>query len=142
MLRLWGLLCFDIEVFFPHDSSSSPRGYHKQKTKEFDQSHVMTAQSLLEEATLHRLESGVWTSVRFGDMRRALSACVRLILLQTDPKELRDYGDQKESSGLIDNMKEEAAMEKLMIRLKFPAQQLRALVMLVTFHAISRSGCI
>ncbi|XP_059312397.1 uncharacterized protein LOC132063724 isoform X1 [Lycium ferocissimum] len=185
MLRLWGLLSFDIEVFFPHDSSSSPRGYCKQKTKESDQSHVMTAQSLLEEmlkdlkdafwpfqldhtkspflraaraanclestndseesafelasvkAALHRLERGVWTNVRFGDMRRALSACEHLILLQTDPKELRDYGvllyhcgfykealqyltlykDRKESSGLIDNMEEEAAMEKLMIRL-------------------------
>ncbi|XP_060218327.1 uncharacterized protein LOC132645382 isoform X4 [Lycium barbarum] len=185
MLRLWGLLSFDIEVFFPHDSSSSPRGYCKQKTKESDQSHVMTAQSLLEEmlkdlkdafwpfqldhtkspflraaraanclestnnseesafelasvkASLHRLERGVWTNVRFGDMRRALSACEHLILLQTDPKELRDYGvllyhcgfykealqyltlykDRKESSGLIDNMEEEAAMENLMIRL-------------------------
>ncbi|KAJ8529329.1 hypothetical protein K7X08_036164 [Anisodus acutangulus] len=185
MLRLWGLLSFDIEVFFPHDFSSSPRGYCKQKAKESDRSHVMTAQSLLEEmlrdlkdafwpfqldrtkspflraaraancsestndtdesafklasvkAALHRLERGVWTSVRFGDMRRALSACERLILLQTDPKELRDYGvllyhcgfykealqyltlyqDRKESSGLIDNVEEEAAMDKLMIRL-------------------------
>lgn len=186
MLRLWGFLSFDIEVFFPHGSSSSPRGYCKQKTKESDQSHVMTTQSLLEEmlkdlkdafwpfqldrskspflraaravncsesnndsdesafelasvkAALHRLERGVWTSVRFGDMRRALAACERLILLQTDPKELRDYGallyhcgfykealqyltlyqdGQKESLGLIDNAEEEEAMEKLMIRL-------------------------
>ncbi|XP_049402769.1 uncharacterized protein LOC125866459 isoform X1 [Solanum stenotomum] len=186
MLRLWGFLSFDIEVFFPHDSSSTPRGYCKQKTKESDQSHVMTTQSLLEEmlkdlkdafwpfqldhtkspflraaraancsestndsdesafelasvkAALHRLERGVWTSVRFGDMRRALSACERLILLQTDPKELRDYGallyhcgfykealqyltvyqdGQKESLDLIDNVEEEEALEKLMIRL-------------------------
>lgn len=186
MLRLWGFLSFDIEVFFPHDSSSTPRGYCKQKTKESDQSHVMTTQSLLEEmlkdlkdafwpfqldhtkspflraaraancsestndsdesafelasvkAALHRLERGVWTSVRFGDMRRALSACERLIILQTDPKELRDYGallyhcgfykealqyltvyqdGQKESLGLIDNVEEEEALEKLKIRL-------------------------
>lgn len=186
MLRLWGLLSFDIEVFFPHDSSSSPRGYCKQKTKESDQSHVLTAQSLLEEmlkdlkdafwpfqldrtkslflraaraancsestnnskesafelasvkADLHRLERGVWTNVRFGDMRRALSACERLIFLQTDPKELRDYGAllyhcgfykealqyltlyqdrKKESFGSIDNVEEEEAREKLMIRL-------------------------
>ncbi|KAF3664879.1 putative phosphatidylinositol 4-phosphate 5-kinase 6-like [Capsicum annuum] len=230
MLRLWGFLSFDIEVFFPHDSLSSPRGYCKQKTKESDQLRVMTTQSLLKEmltdlkdafwpfqldrtkspflraaraancsestnnseesafelasvkAALHRLERGVWTSVRFGDMRRALAvhahlsnplctveleavllldpynlsglslpviiilllaACERLILLQTDPRELRDYGVllyhcgfykealhyftlyqdekncvmQKESFGLIDNVEEEEAMEKLMIRL-------------------------
>ncbi|XP_022993790.1 uncharacterized protein LOC111489694 isoform X1 [Cucurbita maxima] len=42
-------------------------------------------------AAQHRLERGVWTSVRYGDMRRALSACERLILLDVDPKELRDY---------------------------------------------------
>ncbi|XP_016447904.1 uncharacterized protein LOC107772952 isoform X2 [Nicotiana tabacum] len=173
MLRLWGLLSFDIEVFFPHDSFSSPRGYCKQKMKESDQSHVMTTQSLLVEldhtkspflraaraancsesandseesafelasikASLHRLQRGVWTSVRFGDMRRALSACEHLILLQTDPTELRDYGvllyhcgfykealqyltlyqdRKKESFGLIDNVEEEEALEKLIIRL-------------------------
>lgn len=49
MLRLWGFLSFDIEVFFPHDSLSSPRGYCKQKTKESDQLRVMTTQSLLKE---------------------------------------------------------------------------------------------
>ncbi|XP_019225777.1 PREDICTED: uncharacterized protein LOC109207333 isoform X2 [Nicotiana attenuata] len=89
-------------------------------------------------ASLHRLQRGVWTSVRFGDMRRALSACEHLILLQTDPKELRDYGGllyhcgfykeafqyltlyqdrKKESFGLIDNVEEEEALEKLIIRL-------------------------
>ncbi|KAL2511734.1 Uncharacterized protein Adt_17334 [Abeliophyllum distichum] len=139
MLRMWGLLNFDVEIFFPHDSYSSPKGYHKQKSKESDQSHIMTSQSLLVEilkdlkhafwpfqlnhtrslflraaqaahcsngsnntkesaveiasakAAQHRLQRGVWTSVHFGDMRRALSACERLILLKTDPKELRDY---------------------------------------------------
>ncbi|KAK2974137.1 hypothetical protein RJ640_025486, partial [Escallonia rubra] len=140
MLRLWGLLNFDVEVFFPHDSHSSPRGYLKQKSKEADQPHIMTSQSLLVKilrdlkdafwpfqldhtrslflraaeaancsdrsnnvkesafelasvkAAQHRLERGVWTSVRFGDMRRALSACERLIILETDLNELRDYG--------------------------------------------------
>lgn len=139
MLRLWGLLDFDVEIFFPHDSHSLPRGYHKQKSKESDQPHIMTSQSLFVEmlrslkdafwpfqhdntrslflraahaancidrsnmvtesgfelasakAAQHRLERGVWTSVRFGDMRRALSACERLILLETDLTELRDY---------------------------------------------------
>ncbi|XP_074324014.1 uncharacterized protein LOC141660933 [Apium graveolens] len=139
MLRLWGLLSFDIEIFFPHDPSSSPKGFIKQNGKESDQAHIMTTESLLVKilkelkdafwpfqldqnkslflraaeaancsrrsrnvnesaselasvkAAQHRLERGVWTSVRFGDMRRALSACERLILLNTDPKELRDY---------------------------------------------------
>ncbi|XP_057501915.1 uncharacterized protein LOC130785746 isoform X2 [Actinidia eriantha] len=121
MLRLWGLLDFDIEIFFPHNPISLPRGYRKQKSKESDQPHIMTSESLLTEilrdlknafwpfqldnnrslflraahaanysdgsnnveesafnlasakAARHRLERGVWTSVRFGDMRRALS---------------------------------------------------------------------
>ncbi|KAF3434291.1 hypothetical protein FNV43_RR25394 [Rhamnella rubrinervis] len=139
MLRLWGLVDFDVEIFVPHDVQSLPRGYHKQKAKESDHVHVMTSQTLLVEilrnlkdalwpfqhdyagslflraaraancidrsnidedsgfelasakAAQHRLQRGVWTSVRFGDMRRALSACERLILLNTDAKELRDY---------------------------------------------------
>ncbi|XP_033516844.1 uncharacterized protein [Nicotiana tomentosiformis] len=89
-------------------------------------------------AALHRLQRGVWTSVRFGDMRRALSACEHLILLQIDRKELRDYGvllyhcgfykealqyltlyqdRKKDLFGLIDNVEEEEALEKLIIRL-------------------------
>ena len=52
MLRLWGLLDFDVEIFFPHDSHSLPRGYHKQKSKESDQPHIMTSQSLFVEVTL------------------------------------------------------------------------------------------
>ncbi|XP_058080031.1 uncharacterized protein LOC131228185 isoform X2 [Magnolia sinica] len=42
-------------------------------------------------AAQHRLGRGVWTSVHFGDMRRALAACERLILLGCDSQELRDY---------------------------------------------------
>uniref|UniRef100_A0A5B6ZYR1 Protein SirB1 N-terminal domain-containing protein n=1 Tax=Davidia involucrata TaxID=16924 RepID=A0A5B6ZYR1_DAVIN len=190
VLRLWGLLNFDAEIFFPHDPHSLPRGYHKQKSKESDQPHIMTSQSLLVEIlrnlkyafwpfrlnhtrslflsaahaanctdrsnsveesgfqlasakdAQHRLERGVWTSVRFGDMRRALSACERLILLETDFKELRDYSVllyhcgfyeeslqylklyqdtknasiQKLSSDSYSDL-EEDAVEKLMIRL-------------------------
>lgn len=88
-------------------------------------------------AAQHRLERGVWTSVRFGDMRRALSACERLILLDTDPNELRDYSvllyhcglykeslqylkfyqtARKQSTSSISDI-EEDAVEKLMIRL-------------------------
>nr|GLL40981.1 uncharacterized protein LOC109180270 isoform X2 [Ipomoea trifida] len=140
MLRLWGLLNFDAEIFFPLDHHSYPRGYPKKKGTESDQSHIMTAESLLVQilkdlkvafwpfqhdhtrspflraadaanccertqntnesalelasvkAAQHRLQRGVWTSVRFGDMRRALSACERLILVKNDPKETRDYG--------------------------------------------------
>lgn len=94
-------------------------------------------------AARHRLERGVWTSVRFGDIRRALSACERLIILATDSKELRDYSvllyhcgfyeeslqylelyqDTEKSSMLKkspDSLSEleEDAVEKLMIRLK------------------------
>ncbi|KAL0397638.1 UNVERIFIED_CONTAM: hypothetical protein Scaly_0212200 [Sesamum calycinum] len=183
MLRMWDILDFDVEIFFPHDSYSSPRGYQKQKSKESDQSHIMTSQSLLVEilkdlkyafwpfqldharnpfltaakaaqgftdsnstkesafelasakAARHRLQRGVWTSVRFGDIRRALSACERLILLKTDPKELRDYavllyhcGFYEESLQYLKlyqdtkqpdstNDLEEVAVEKLIIRL-------------------------
>ncbi|XP_048135159.1 uncharacterized protein LOC115742178 isoform X2 [Rhodamnia argentea] len=121
MLRLWGLLNFDVEIFFPHDLEGLPRGYDKQKSKDSDQSHIMTSQALLVEilrdlkgafwpfqhnrneslflraaqaancsdrsnaseesgfqlastkAAQYRLDRGVWTSVRLGDMRRALA---------------------------------------------------------------------
>ncbi|CAJ1958921.1 unnamed protein product [Sphenostylis stenocarpa] len=139
MLRLWSLLYFDAEIFFPHDDLTLPKGYHKQKSKESDQAHIMTSGNLLVEilndlkhafwpfqhdhtktlflraasaancvdrsdfvgesgsqiasakAAQHRLDRGVWTSVRFGDMRRSLSACERLILLKNEANELRDY---------------------------------------------------
>ncbi|XVF82319.1 hypothetical protein PTKIN_Ptkin16aG0037000 [Pterospermum kingtungense] len=139
MLRLWGLLDFDVEIFFPHDLHGLPRAYDKRKSKESDQPHIMTVQMLLEEilrnlkdafwpfqhdhadslflraayaancidksnviqesgyhlasakAAQRSLRRGACTSVRFGDMRGALSACERLILLKTDPKEMRDY---------------------------------------------------
>lgn len=172
--------------FSPRDPYSLPRGYKKQKSKESDQPHIITSQSLLVEtltdlknafwpfqldntrslflraahaancsyglnnaeesaftrasakAAWHRLERGVWTSVRFGDMRLALSACERLILLEADAKELRDYGvllyhcgcfeeslqflryyqdaKQKQSSESLSELEEEA-FEKLIVRL-------------------------
>lgn len=49
MLRMWDVLNFDVEIFFPHDSHGSPRGYRKLESKESDQSHIMTSQSLLVE---------------------------------------------------------------------------------------------
>lgn len=196
MLRLWGLLDFDVEIFVPHDLQSLPRGYHKHKSKESDRAHIMTSQALLVEmlrnlkdafwpfqhdntaslflraaraancvarpnlnensgfqiasakAAQHRLERGVWTSVCFGDMRRALAACERLILLQTDAKELRDYSillyhcgffersmeylklhQESESSSpqkpSLDSMSrlEEDATEKLKVRLNLIAME-------------------
>lgn len=42
-------------------------------------------------AAHHRLGRGVWTNARFGDMRRALAACERLIILKCGPEQLRDY---------------------------------------------------
>lgn len=49
MLRLWGLLSFDVEIYFPHDLVSLPRGYDNQKSKVPDQAHILTSQSLLVE---------------------------------------------------------------------------------------------
>lgn len=49
MLRLWGLLYFDAEIFFPHDVLTLPKGYRKQKGKESDQSHIITSGNLLVE---------------------------------------------------------------------------------------------
>ncbi|XP_077218433.1 uncharacterized protein LOC143852742 [Tasmannia lanceolata] len=147
MLRLCGFLDFDVEIYFPHDPVSLPRGYDKQKCKMSDEPHILTPLSLFVEilrnlkeafwpfqydnarslflraahaanctaetgnlegsfnsynnvsgfefasakAAQHRLGRGVWTSVHFGDMRRALAACERLILLGFDYQELRDY---------------------------------------------------
>ncbi|KAG2596778.1 uncharacterized protein LOC120706504 isoform X2 [Panicum virgatum] len=145
-VRIYGLLDFDAEIFFPTDPNGLPRGYDKQKSKLGDEPHIITSKSLLvgilktlkatfwpfqsnqssslflnavaanhygpgtlgdnqtrshgnisaiemaaAKAAQHRLMRGVWTNVRFGDMRRALAACERLILLQHDPHELRDY---------------------------------------------------
>ncbi|XP_017985072.1 PREDICTED: uncharacterized protein LOC18587208 isoform X2 [Theobroma cacao] len=99
-------------------------------------------------AAQHRLERGVWTSVHFGDMRRALAACERLILLQTEPKEMRDYSvllyhcglyeqalkylelyqDTKSSSSenqptnSVSNL-EEDAVQKLIVRLNLIAME-------------------
>lgn len=52
MLRLWGLLDFDAEIFVPRDLDTLPRGYHKQKSKDSDQAHIMTSQALLVEVTI------------------------------------------------------------------------------------------
>ncbi|KAG9459643.1 hypothetical protein H6P81_004151 [Aristolochia fimbriata] len=148
LLRLWGFMDFDAEIYYPLDAVNLPRGYHKQKSKVSDDIHILTSESLLVEilknlkhafwpfpndnakslflraaqaancikgptmgkgsldsynnmsglevasakAAQHRLGRGVWTSVRFGDMRCALAACERLILLGFDSHELRDYG--------------------------------------------------
>ncbi|KAL8227814.1 hypothetical protein R6Q57_015398 [Mikania cordata] len=187
MLRVWGLLKFDVEVSSSNDSYGSPRGYLKHMATESDQQHIVTTEILLlkilrdlkdafwpfqldqskspflraaeaahcsdrlanvnksgmelasAKAARHRLERGVWTSVRFGDIRRALSACERLIILEANSTELRDYGvllyhcglykeslqylklyqdteKVKQSPDLFTKMEEEA-VEKLIIRL-------------------------
>ncbi|WRX12370.1 Prolamin-like domain - like 2 [Theobroma cacao] len=263
MLRLWGLLDFDVEIFFPLDLHGLPTAYDKQKSKESDQPHIMTVQMLMEEynevkklicetianylinsllsllqffspmfyeklmvaflrsqqhlsdiitgvilrnlkdafwpfqhdhadslflraahaancidkyngiqesgyqlasakAAQHRLERGVWTSVHFGDMRRALAACERLILLQTEPKEMRDYSvllyhcglyeqalkylelyqDTKSSSSesqptnSVSNL-EEDAVQKLIVRLNLIAMEEVSLVGALTPEAPS-----
>ncbi|XP_047340911.1 uncharacterized protein LOC124944644 isoform X2 [Impatiens glandulifera] len=123
-LRLWGMLTFDVEIFFPHDSQGLPKGYLKKKSLESHQPHILTSEALLirtlrdlknafwpfqfdssnrslflraadaadnsrehedsafrlasAKAAQHRLDRGVWTSVRLGDMKRALSGNKRL----------------------------------------------------------------
>lgn len=57
MLRLWSLLHFDAEIFFPRDALTLPTGYHKQKSKESDQAHIMTSGNLLVEVISDCLQS-------------------------------------------------------------------------------------
>ncbi|KAG2671877.1 hypothetical protein I3760_13G013500 [Carya illinoinensis] len=59
MLRLWGLVNFDVEIFFPHDLHSLPRGYDKQKSRDSDQAHIITSQMLLVEI-LRNLKNAFW----------------------------------------------------------------------------------
>ncbi|CAN1316258.1 hypothetical protein LINPERPRIM_LOCUS30008 [Linum perenne] len=156
MLRLWGIVDFDCEIYYPHNINGLPRGYDKKTSKESDQLHIMTSQNLLQEmlrnlkeafwpfqydqtrslflsaahaancvdtteesgfqlasakAAQHRLDRGVWTSVSFGDMRRAMSgrtsrSCERLILLGSDPKDLRDYSILLYHCGLYDQSRQ------------------------------------
>eukprot|EP00850_Spirogloea_muscicola_P003488 SM000014S00276 [mRNA] locus=s14:405313:407619:+ [translate_table: standard] len=40
----------------------------------------------------HRLQRGIWTSIGFGDMRRAVAATERLVIMGTDEREGRDLG--------------------------------------------------
>lgn len=54
-LRLWGLLNFDVEIFFPHDLHSLPRGYQKQKSKFTDDPHILTSDSLLVEVNCYAI---------------------------------------------------------------------------------------
>lgn len=43
-------------------------------------------------AAQYRLQRGIWTSTGFGDIRRALAVSERLVLLNMDEREGRDYG--------------------------------------------------
>jgi len=51
-VRIYGLLDFDPEIFFPNDLNSLPRGYDKQKGKLGNEPHIMTSKSLLVEVSL------------------------------------------------------------------------------------------
>ncbi|KAJ0822818.1 hypothetical protein HanPSC8_Chr16g0736511 [Helianthus annuus] len=132
------------DAFWPFqlDQSKSPflraaeAAHCSDRSANVDKSGLELASA---KAARHRLERGVWTSVRFGDIRRALSACERLIILEADCTELRDYGvllyhcgfykeslqylklyqdteEVKQSPDLLIRMEEEA-VEKLIIRL-------------------------
>ncbi|XP_052111699.1 uncharacterized protein LOC107471645 [Arachis duranensis] len=119
MLRLWGLLYFDAEIFFPHECTYVglsvqvlnnlkhafwPFQHDSNKSLFLRAAHAANcvdrsdfvgesgSQIASAKAAQHRLDRGVWTSVRFGDMRRSLSACERLILMNNnDANEFRDY---------------------------------------------------
>ncbi|KAJ0461899.1 putative protein SirB1 [Helianthus annuus] len=132
------------DAFWPFqlDQSKSPflraaeAAHCSDRSANVDKSGLELASA---KAARHRLERGVWTSVRFGDIRRALSACERLIILEADCTELRDYGvllyhcgfykeslqylklyqdteKVKRSPDLLTKLEEEA-VEKLIIRL-------------------------
>ena len=51
-VRIYGLLDFDAEIFFPTDPNGLPRGYDKQKSKLGDEPHIMTSKSFLVEVSL------------------------------------------------------------------------------------------
>jgi hypothetical protein len=50
-VRIYGLLDFDPEIFYPHDLNSLPRGYDKHKSKMGDEAHIMTSKLLLVEVS-------------------------------------------------------------------------------------------
>ncbi|XP_008782012.1 uncharacterized protein LOC103698262 [Phoenix dactylifera] len=70
-----------------HIYGSSIEGERNSKSD----SNVSALEIASAKAAQHRIERGVWTTVCFGDMRRALAACERLIFLDIDFRELRDY---------------------------------------------------
>lgn len=72
MLRMWGVLNFDVEIFFPHDPHSSPKGYLKQKSKESDHSHIMTSESLLVQVTILLFLSGEICSIPAVPFQRSV----------------------------------------------------------------------
>eukprot|EP00250_Pteridium_aquilinum_P010454 c19400_g1_i1 orf=169-1563(-) len=104
-------------------------------------SNIMGSQVASARAAKHRLQRGIWSSASFGDMRRALAATERLVLLGADKQELRDYGillyhcglfepsllylsaykDWKDSITVLSDSrdsKESAALENVMLRLR------------------------
>lgn len=101
-------------------------------------SNIMGSEVASARAAKHRLQRGIPTSTSFGDMRRALAATERLVLLGADRKELRDYGILLYHSGLYEpssayftmyndyegnltehqDSKEAAALEKVFLRLR------------------------
>eukprot|EP00897_Mesotaenium_endlicherianum_P009855 jgi/Mesen1/8899/ME000535S08207 len=58
------------------------------------------AEQAASRAARYRLQRGIWTTTGFGDLRRALAACERLVMLGVDAQEGRDYGVLLFHSGL------------------------------------------
>ncbi|PKA53704.1 hypothetical protein AXF42_Ash009200 [Apostasia shenzhenica] len=59
MLRIYGVLDFDVEIYFPHDQDGLPRGYEKQKSRLSDHPHILTSKSFLVEV-LSSLKNAFW----------------------------------------------------------------------------------
>ncbi|KAI5059266.1 hypothetical protein GOP47_0025585 [Adiantum capillus-veneris] len=113
-------------------------------------SNIMGSQVASARAAKHRLQRGIWTSTSFGDMRRALAATERLVLLGADRKELRDYGmllyhcglfepslgylnayneckEESAASSDLMSSKEAAALENVLLRLRLIIAERRLL---------------
>ncbi|KAL4421748.1 hypothetical protein ABPG77_009731 [Micractinium sp. CCAP 211/92] len=77
---------------FAWDSGAGIGGGFAGAAKVFLEGESDAAMQAISRTAKHRLERGIWTSPGAGDIRRALAACERLVLLLGDscPQERRD----------------------------------------------------
>ncbi|PSC74794.1 hypothetical protein C2E20_2429 [Micractinium conductrix] len=77
---------------FAWEEAAGSGGGFTAASRTFLEGEADAAMQAISRTAKHRLERGIWTSPGAGDMRRALAACERLVLLQGDacPAERRD----------------------------------------------------